>query len=52
VTWALIRVAVVDFTTAVLAVVSAFSLVWFRTNSAWLVIAGACIGLVVRGAVP
>lgn len=52
VTWALVRVAVVDVTTAVLAGASAVLLIWFRTNSVWLVLGGACVGLVFRGAVP
>jgi chromate transporter len=49
VTWALLRVAVVDVTTAVLAAGSAFLLIRYRTNSVWLVLGGACIGLVASG---
>jgi chromate transporter len=47
VTWALARVAVVDVTTAALAAASACLLIRFRVNSAWLVLGGACVGLVV-----
>ncbi len=45
VTWQLGRVAVTDVTTAVLAVVSAGLLIKSRVNSAWLVGAGAAIGV-------
>ena len=45
VTWQLGRVAVTDVTTAVLAVVSAGLLIKYRVNSAWLVVAGAAIGV-------
>ncbi|TMJ03648.1 MAG: chromate efflux transporter [Bacillati bacterium ANGP1] len=45
VTWQLGRVAVTDVTTAVLAVVSAGLLIKYRVNSAWLVLAGAAIGV-------
>jgi chromate transporter len=38
------RAAVVDVTTLLLALISAFLLFRFRVNSAWLVIAGAVIG--------
>jgi chromate transporter len=47
VTWTLGWAAVVDITTAVLAVASAFLLLRFRVNSAWLVLGGALIGLAV-----
>ena len=50
VTWSLARVAVVDITTAALAAASAFLLMRFRVNSVWLVLGGACVGLVVSGA--
>ena len=46
VTWSLARVAIVDATTVVLAAASALLLLRYRVNSAWLVVAGACIGLV------
>ena len=45
VTWTLGWAAVVDITTAVLAATSAFLLLRFRVNSAWLVLGGAAIGL-------
>src|SRR3989449_110892 len=45
VTWQLGRVAVTDVTTAVLTVVSAGLLIKYRVNSAWLVLAGAAIGV-------
>jgi chromate transporter len=45
VTWHLGRAAVVDATTAVLALVSAVLLLRFRLNSAWLVLGGGLIGL-------
>ncbi|TMI76362.1 MAG: chromate efflux transporter [Bacillati bacterium ANGP1] len=45
VTWQLGRVAVTDVTAAVLAVVSAGLLIKYRVNSAWLVVAGAAIGV-------
>jgi len=44
VTYQLGRAAVVDFTTLVLALISAFILFRWRVNSAWLIIAGAIIG--------
>ena len=45
VTWQLGCVAVTDVTAAVLAVVSAGLLIKYRVNSAWLVVAGAAIGV-------
>jgi chromate transporter len=48
VTWTLGWAAIVDFTTAALAVASALLLLRFRVNSAWLVLGGALIGLVSR----
>jgi len=45
VTWQLGRAAVVDMTTAVLALASALLLLRFRLNSAWLVLAGGLVGL-------
>ena len=44
VTYQLGRAALVDLTTLVLALVSAFILFCFRVNSAWLIIAGAIVG--------
>lgn len=49
VTAQLARAAVVDLTTALLAVASATLLIRFRVNSAWLVLAAALVGLVLRG---
>jgi chromate transporter len=46
VTWQLGRAAIVDVTTAVLAMVSAVLLMRWRVNSAWLVLGGAVVGLV------
>jgi chromate transporter len=45
VTWFLARAAVVDVTTILLAISSAFVLIRYRVNSAWLVIGGGLIGL-------
>ena len=45
VTWQLGVAAIFNGTTAVLAVASGILLVRFRVNSAWLVLAGAAIGL-------
>src|SRR5829696_4733001 len=45
VTWLLGREAIVDPLTATIAIVTAFLLIRFRFNSAWLVLAGAIIGL-------
>ena len=49
VTYQLGRAAVVDFTTLVLALISAFLLFRWRVNSAWLIIAGAIIGWFLPG---
>lgn len=46
VTWMLLRAAIVDLPTVMLAVVSAILLLRFRVNSAWLVMGGAIVGLV------
>jgi chromate transporter len=46
VTWQLGRAAVVDYITAGMGVVSAFVLICFRLNSAWLVLAGGLVGLI------
>jgi chromate transporter len=45
VTWQLGRSAIIDIPTALLAIVAAVLLFRFRINSAWLVLAGAIIGL-------
>jgi chromate transporter len=45
VTWFLARAAVVDATTMILAISSAFVLIRYRVNSAWLVIGGGLIGI-------
>ena len=49
VTWHLGRSAIVDGTTAGLAIVSAAILLTLRPNSAWLVLGGAVAGWVLRG---
>lgn len=46
VTWQLGRVAIVDWVTVALALVSGFLLFRFRVNSAWLVLGGAVVGVV------
>jgi chromate transporter len=46
VTWQLLHAAVVDWITLLLAVVGALLLFRYKTNSAWLVLGGAFIGLV------
>ncbi|MBI2929589.1 MAG: chromate efflux transporter [Verrucomicrobia bacterium] len=51
VTWQLGRVAICDWQTVALAVVSAVLLLRFRLNSAWLVLGGAAVGLVASLAV-
>ncbi|HEX2061535.1 MAG TPA: chromate efflux transporter [Thermoanaerobaculia bacterium] len=48
VTWQLGRSAIVDWFTAILAVLSAIVLVRWRINSAWLVLAGALIAVIAR----
>jgi chromate transporter len=47
VSWQLGRAAIVDVTSAAIAVVSLVALVHFRVNSAWLVAAGAIVGWLV-----
>jgi chromate transporter len=49
VTCTLGRAAIIDRTTVVLAGVSAFLLLRFRVNSAWLVLGGACVGFGLGG---
>ena len=46
VTWLLGRDAIVDPLTAAITVVAAFLLIRFHVNSAWLVLAGAIVGLI------
>jgi chromate transporter len=48
VTWQLARSAVVDAVTAALAVAAALALIRFRVNSAWIVLAGGAVGVVVH----
>jgi chromate transporter len=49
VTWQLGRASLVDAPTAALAVASAVLLIRFRVNSTWLILAGACLGLLASG---
>jgi chromate transporter len=48
VTWQLARASLVDAATVLIGAASALALLRFRTNSAWLVLAGALVGLVLR----
>jgi len=48
VTWQLARSALVDWLTFLLAALSAVLLILFKTNSAWLILGSALIGLIVR----
>jgi chromate transporter len=41
----LVRAAIVDVTTMLLAVSSVFILIRYRVNSAWLVLGGGLVGL-------
>ena len=47
VTWDLSREAIVDATTVVLAILSAFALIRLRLNSVWLILGGGMIGALV-----
>ncbi len=47
VTWILGREAIIDPVTATIAIAAALLLIRFRVNSAWLVLAGAIVGLAV-----
>jgi chromate transporter len=49
VTFTLGRAAVIDVPTALLAATSAFLLLRFRVNSAWLVLGGALVGVALAG---
>lgn len=48
VSWELGRSAIIDLPTLALALASLFCLIRFRTNSAWLILAGALFGLAFR----
>lgn len=48
VTWQLGRAALVDVTTAALAVAAAVLLIRFRVNSGWLIAGGAAVGVLAR----
>jgi chromate transporter len=45
VSWQLGRAALVDVVTVALAVMAAIALLRYRVNSAWLVLAGAIVGV-------
>ena len=49
VSWQLARASIIDIKTAALAIVSFALLLRFRINSAWLVLAGAILGILSRG---
>jgi chromate transporter len=49
VTWQLGIAAMVDFTTIALAIVSAFLLLRYQINSAWLIVMGGVVGLLALG---
>jgi len=51
VAWQLGRAALVDWLTVALALAAMVALLWFRVNSAWLVLGGAAAGLL-RGIAP
>ena len=48
VTWQLGRAAIVDLTTAALALVALALLLRFKLNSAWLVLGGSAVGAALR----
>ena len=50
VTWELGREAIVDPTTAALAVLAALALIRFRLNSVWIILAGGVVGALVAAA--
>ena len=50
VTWQLGRAALVDWVSVALALVSAFLLLRYRVNSAWLVLAGGLAGVLLETA--
>jgi chromate transporter len=45
VTWQLGRAGIVDVLTALLAIAALVALLRFKVNSAWLIIAGASVGM-------
>ena len=49
VTWHLGRAALVDWSSMALALVSALVLLRYRVNSAWLVLAGGLVGVLLEG---
>lgn len=49
VTWQLGRAAIIDVPTVIIAALSAFVLLRYRINSAWLIAAGAAIGAALTG---
>jgi chromate transporter len=49
VAWQLGRAAVIDWLTALLAILAAVALVRFKVNSVWLVLAGGAVGLLYKG---
>ena len=48
VTWHLGRAAIIDLPTVLLAVVGAVLLLRFRVNSAWFVLGGGLVGVLVK----
>ncbi len=50
--WELGRTAVVDWLTALLAIIAAVLLFRFKLNSAWLVLGGGLIALLIRWLAP
>jgi chromate transporter len=52
VTWQLGRAFLVDTTTVLLAMAALIALLWFRVNSAWLVLFGATIGPIAKALHP
>jgi len=48
VTWQLGRAAILDVTTVLLTILSTILLMRFRINSAWLILGGAAVGMIVQ----
>jgi len=48
VTWELGRSALIDWITLSLAIISAVLVIRFKINSAWLVVGGAIVGILVQ----
>ena len=46
--FALARYAIVDLTTAAIAIAAAVAIAWFRVNAAWVILAAAAMGLAAR----